>query len=367
MLRRILTVGLLFSTLLCARTLAQDEPPPDPVRTALIGYGCAAQEVLAHAQRWYAACGAAGVFVVELRGDALELVERRRVGGVARAVYVREDQIWVESTSVQAHPLDAFPLEGATSAPPPPPPPTRASTALPPPMLRPVEPKHESRLFPSRVGGVFGLEISVRPLLPIETRGFAMIGELALSYVGERHWFAQVRGFPLGGLLADGRDTPLMGAIAQGGYDHPYFALGLGVGALLRGSSWDDWSNNSSVTSQSTRFAISQYGRLGATDGLHLAVQNVFVLLEQWKFGMVDARVQVPLTRATWLSIAGGGGEQAGFYYAEIGLRLLLRGDRRSGSLFGRPSLGVAGVDQRGPDFSMRSGPMVGMHLEWRK
>jgi hypothetical protein len=352
---------------------AQD---PDPVRQALLGWGCEALDVLEIAPRSYAACGAQGVFIVERRADQLALIERRSVSGAARAVYLRGDSVWVETAHTDARPLADLapaappaPTPATPSAPPAPIPPSELT--LPSPLLRPVQPREESRLFPSRVGGVTVLELSVRPLLPIDTRAFGGIGELALSYIGERHWFVQARGFPLGGIIGEGRDTPLMGALAQGGYDHPYFAIGIGAGALTRGAWHEDYDptimNYRHRTTQSTRFAIGQYARLGPSDGLNLTAQSLFVLLDDWKFGFFELRGQIPLTRGTWLTPGGAGGAQAGFFYGEIGLRHLLLGDRRSGSLFVRPSVGVAGVDKRDRFDSMRIGPMIGFHVEWRK
>ncbi|HEX5660337.1 MAG TPA: hypothetical protein VFX59_24245, partial [Polyangiales bacterium] len=182
---RFLIIGLVWWAALAR---AQDEP----VRAALVSWGCEPLQVLALGERWYAACGAQGVFVVERREGNLELAERRRVPGAARAVYARDDLVWVESTHVEARPVIDLAVEGAAvmvAAPAPAPAPAPAQSSLPPPILKPIAPKPESKLFPARVAGYLVLEGSVRPLLPIDTRAIAGIGELALGYVGGRHWF----------------------------------------------------------------------------------------------------------------------------------------------------------------------------------
>ena len=109
-----------------------------------------------------------------------------------------------------------------------------------------------------------------------------------------------------------------------------------------------------------------QQARLGALDGLNFMLTNAFVLVDQrWHFGYFDLTVQVPLNRKTWLTAAGGGAQQAGYAYGELGLRRLLRGDRGSGSLFVKPSVGAAGIDNRYDGYGF--GPMIGCHFEWRR
>jgi hypothetical protein len=83
------------------------------------------------------------------------------------------------------------------------------------------------------------------------------------------------------------------------------------------------------------------------------------------RFGFFDLNLQIPLNRQTWLTAAGGGGRQAGYLYGELGLKRLLRGDRGSGSLFVKPSVGVAGIDNHRDGFG--AGPMIGCQLEWRR
>jgi hypothetical protein len=354
---------------------------PETVRAALASWGCQALSMVDFNGRWYAACGPAGVFVVERRSAAsLELAERRQ--GFARALYVRDGALWVELTRVEAKPVSEL-MPEALNAPVPvqnvaPQAVAPYAPATPPGTLVQagggVAPSRgESRSFPPRVGGVFLLEASLRPILPIDTLSFAGLAELGLTYRGERYWFAEARLFPFGGLVGEGKDTPVVGAQGLVGYDHPYFAVGLGAGVIMRGEVSSEWSSRLQTTlyyeDEGPAFSATQFARLGAADGLHLIIRSSFVLLDDgWQPAMAEVRGQIPVGNNTWLAPAGGGGAEAGFFYAEVGLRRLLYGDRKSGSLFARPSAGVAGVEKRDRDYdTMRPGPMVGFHIEWRK
>jgi hypothetical protein len=232
-----------------------------------------------------------------------------------------------------------------------------------------VEPRFadgwDSANAPRRVAKVLAMELALRPTLPIDELAFAAIGELAVSYRGERAWYAQARLLPLGGLVGKGHDQGLFGAYGAAGYDHQLFAIGLGMGVLRGSNVWDDYDYDG-YEDEDFVFSITQSVRLGALDGLSLNVTNAFVLDdERWNFAFVEIGLQVPVGRRTWLTANGAGGGYAGFFYGELGLRRLLFGDRSGGSLFVRPSVGVAGVDTR--DGTWSPGPMVGIHLEWRQ
>lgn len=343
-----------------------------PLRRALEARGCGATEVLEYEQRWIAACGT-GTVLVFRRGDSggFALIEQRETSGEARAVFVRNGLVWVEVLHTEARPLGELVARPAEQ-----PAPARSLVAPPegavgptPRASLPREHESDSAVAPSRIGGVLMLEAGVRPFLPLDELAFAGIGDLAATYRGERPWYAEARLSPLGGFVGKGRDTGLFGASASAGYDHPLFSVGLGVGVLkradleYRSAPTGEWSEE---LDEGMAFAVSQSARLGALDGLSLSLTNAFVLNDdRWRFGMIDVKAQVPVGRRTWIVGAGGGGEQAGLFYAELALKRLVRGDRGSGSLFVQPSVGVAGIDTY--DDSMVPGPMVGVRLEWRR
>lgn len=340
---------------------------------ALSHWGCAPSDLLAHEQRWYAACGAAGVFVVDRReDDVLVLSERFAALGRAHALFVRGEVVWVESTRIEAHPLGEYaPTAGASSGPGAPrslgvdlaAPRARAD-------IRRAPQKAYSKLAPPRVGRQLMVEGGIRPYLPMRSLGVAMLADASVTYHGERPWYVQAQFFPLGGTATKGMDASVFGVAASIGYDHPYFGVGVGLGSLRRGAFHSDFDPIQRRTrdwvEHSFGLSVTQALRVGALDGLSLTLLNAFVLDdERWRFGYFDLTFQIPLNRQTWLSSGGGGAEEAGYLYAELGLRRLVRGDLGSGSLFVEPSVGLAGIDNRldgvGP------GPMIGCHLEWRK
>jgi hypothetical protein len=345
------------------------------LHAALASWGCQASDVLEVSERWYVACGQGGVLVIA-RGDAgsLVLLERRLSSGQARALFSRGGTVWVESTLTEAHPLTELaqgrdapasgPL-GAVASPVRAAAPPLAGHAPAPPSPAP------SWIAPARVGDLWTIEGALRPYLPLSSLSFAGMVDATLTYRGDRPWYAQVKLSPFGGVVGTGPDAALFGAIASGGYDHPYFAVGIGVGVLRRGQRHGEFDQISQRfrewTEHSAALTVTQSARLGALDGLSLNVTNAFALDEEkWLFGFVDVAIQVPINRQTWIVAQGGGGEQAGYFYAELGLRRMLRGSRDSGSLFVRPSIGVAGVDNRQHE-GLQPGPMVGFHVEWRK
>lgn len=349
----------------------------DAVRAALSHWGCVPSDLLAYEQRWYAACGAAGVFVVDRReDDVLVLSERRAVAGRAHALFVRGEAVWVESTRIEAHPIGEFTPSTGTGA--------ASGVASVPRTLAVDLPAHQgraygvaergqatySKLAPPRVGRLLRVEGGIRPYLPMRSLGVAMLADAAVTYHGERAWYVQAQFFPLGGTATKGQDASVFGFATSVGYDHPYFGVGVGIGTLRRGAFHSDFDPIQRRTrdwvEHSFGLSVTQALRVGALDGLSFTLLSAFVLdNERWQFGFFDLAVQIPLNRQTWLTAGGGGAEQAGYLYAEVALRRLIHGDLGSGSLFVKPSVGVAGIDNRidgvGP------GPMIGCHLEWRR
>ena len=389
-------------------------PPPSPaaaahapkvteqaVRNALISWGCAPQDLLAFGARWLAACGPAGVFVVAEGADqTLLLVERRVAPGAVATLFARDGAVWVETVHREARPLadlsalaapDAaasalVQAPGSLGAPAPSPavtasaPDTATSTssrALGPASEEATSPglttpeRSDSAMAPSRLGNLLIAEAGVRPFLPLKSQKFALLSEFAVSYRGARPWYVQARILPLGLGVGGPRNVVLFGGSVVAGYDQQYFSVGVGVGAARRGDVVGHKDSNgvySEGFEQNLRFSVTQAARLGALDGLHLSAQSSFVLLsDHWALAFFELKGQIPINRETWLAPAGGGGRQTGFFYVEMGLRRLLRGDRGSGSLFLRPSVGMAAVDTRTLDSAWHPGPMAGVHLEWRQ
>ena len=352
------------------------------VRNALARWGCAPLDLLSLGERWFAACGAEGVFVVaEAADQTLALLERRSAAGSAAQLFARDGAVWVESVHRDARPLSDLPGYSpggplAAQAPDP------AAVATSTPSLQTVTDSRsapssngttsnptDSTVAPSRIGDLLTVEAGARPFLPLKSQKFALLAEFAASYYGARPWYVQARILPLGLAVGSERNVVLFGGSVVAGYDQQYFSVGVGIGAARRGGlvSHNDNGVASERFEQSLRFSVTQAARLGAQDGLHLSAQSSFVLLtDRWALAFFELKGQVPINRETWLAPAGGGGRQTGFFYVEMGLRRLLRGDRGHGSLFVRPSVGMAAVDARTADSAWHPGPMVGVHLEWR-
>jgi hypothetical protein len=89
-----------------AQRIAQLTPPGE--------LQCSLRATLEVARRTVAACGVAGVWVLELGAPGGDrLIERRRVDGRAVGLFSRAGRVWVEIESVSARPLD---LESASAA-----------------------------------------------------------------------------------------------------------------------------------------------------------------------------------------------------------------------------------------------------------
>ena len=349
---------------------AHEQTTDDGVRAALSSWGCEPSAVLVYQQRWYAACGVGGVLVVSRReGESFVLSERRAVPGRAHGLFVHEQTVWVESTRTEAHPFDE--LSSSVGAADPRTVPTSHRAGLPHASAEAsaVGPAY-SKLTPPRRGRLLRVQGGFRPYLPMRSLGVATLADATVTYHGERAWYVQGQLQPLGGTATRGQDATVFGGAASAGYDHPYFAVGLGLGTLRRGDFHLDFDPIQHRTREwgehSFGLSVTQALRVGALDGLSLSFANAFVLdAERWRFGYFDLRMQFPINRQTWLTLSGGGAQEADFLYAEVGLRRLIHGDLGAGTLFVEPSVGVAGVDNRidgvGP------GPMIGCHLEWRK
>ena len=96
----------------------------------------------------------------------------------------------------------------------------------------------------------------------------------------------------------------------------------------------------------------------------------------EFRFGGMNGRLQIPVTRGYWLFAAGGGGD-TGYGFGEIGLRVLVAGNGRAGSRYLSAAVGGAGVfksqscvdTEFGPNCAgalTYGGPMVGFGYGWR-
>ena len=169
--------------------------------------------------------------------------------------------------------------------------------------------------------------------------------------------------------FATGREgfIPAIAAIATASFDSRLFEVGLGIGGQTVNDPAFDLESGSGTT-------IAQRLRIGAVDGGMVEVISYIVLFHsEFEFSDLHAHAQLPVGEHSWLVLNAGGGS-IGMGFGEIGLRVMLDGDGRAGSLFLSATLG--GVHMFEATFDQADGvnlnsvgyvgPMAGIGAEWR-
>jgi hypothetical protein len=342
--------------------------------------GCDGVALHREGARLYVACGARGVVVLSLANPAAPALEgRREFSGDVVALFSGGGRVWAQIARIEAQPIDAAtdvqsaPAYSENALPPVP---TAPGGALTPPayaeQARPLDDEQAytaplsveappNLMMPDRIPNIWRIGAGADLFIPIGTIG---VGGLLDAFV-TRHFAgpfmlrAQVS--PLAFAFVDSGGGSAFGAHLLVGLDTQFLELALGIGAA-------------STESTSSAFALVQSLRVGALDGLHLAVQtNVYVLDKRFEFGAVTGVVQIPV-RDGWWFIARGGGGPVGFYFGDVGVRYRVHGDGGAGSFFVQGVLG--GVGLFGPytcdpttyycTSSDSSGPALGVGVEWR-
>ncbi|MBI5526815.1 MAG: hypothetical protein HY897_10825 [Deltaproteobacteria bacterium] len=253
-----------------------------------------------------------------------------------------------------------------------------------------------NRLFPPRMAEVWDFNFMLRPFLALGTVGVGMVSDAAVGYRFKEPVHIQLLLKPFGvGLAGDG-NIVAEAANLVGSYDTSYFEIGLGLGWSAVNNPIEESALSSDeaagIGASVPRFekvrdglSIAQMARLGSLDGMHLHVDNFFVLYKgEFQYGGTIGSIQTPIGDRSWLLLRGGGGV-AGYAFGEIGLRVLVRGNGGPGALFLTPSLGGAALmgekegkctiyDYNGQKTSTVAcaqelsygGPMVGFGMEWR-
>jgi hypothetical protein len=238
----------------------------------------------------------------------------------------------------------------------------------------------------------------------VGSSGFGFLGDLVVSWWGSAY-FIDVRMQPLGFGWTDDGNIVSSSFLAEAGYDSRAFAVGLGAGVgvvsgdmgemlVSRGlaeAAYDDsgnlvpeqpkWENRTMAA-----FALSQVVRLGARDGLHLNVYNVFLYYSDeqaesddedetgFVYGGTAGRFNIPLGARTDLFLGGGGGRM-GYAFGEVGVFTWIKGNGDSGSFGVSTSAGGSGVwgvrkreyeDHWDTEHIVVAGPMVSLGLVYR-
>lgn len=224
---------------------------------------------------------------------------------------------------------------------------------------------------PPRQGGIVQIAAFVRPFVPVGDLGFGLLGEASVTYRARRPWFVRAFADTIGFGLGAGPDIRLFSGNVVAGYDHPIFEVGLGVGGMRVNDT------ETLDAEPQTAMSLAQTARFGALDGLHLAVTNSFVLLEEQTFGSIPptkthrrfewgaihVEIQAPVATTGWIVLRGGGG-RTGHGFFEGGLRWAVRGNGGRGTLFLTPTVG--GIWTFGSSIPRRGGPSIGLGVEYR-
>jgi hypothetical protein len=91
---------------------------------------------------------------------------------------------------------------------------------------------------------------------------------------------------------------------------------------------------------------------------------------DEWIFGDFYAEGRVPLSHFIGLVLGGGGGT-SGVRFAEVGMRMLVSGTGRPGSVFVTVTAGFGMLDRGRRDgetdpYFANGGPMAGVGFDWR-
>ena len=217
---------------------------------------------------------------------------------------------------------------------------------------------------PPRTGGIISIGGHGRVMLPIGTLGIGGLFDAEATWHAETLFALRARLFPLGGaVLADGRTGGNFGAAVEGLFDSQFFAIGLGVG-VEQYMSFVQVFGGFGQTSGFT-FGLTQVLRVGALDGISFSARNhLAVVGAAFNFTGLEGALQIPISRTWWLLIRGGG-SVAPLAWAELGMRIAVKGNGGPDTLFLTPSLGFAGLNS-GTAFGMAFGPTAGIGFEYR-
>ncbi|MFO0696438.1 MAG: hypothetical protein U0230_22920 [Polyangiales bacterium] len=240
-----------------------------------------------------------------------------------------------------------------------------------------------SAVHPPRTGGYWVLDATGRLFAVNSALGGGFLGDLGVTYRGERPFFVSVRAIPSGFTVhRTGRGQPFesassAGAIAYAGYDHTYFGFGAGFGAVRVLSLHTYQGDAVSVDPPGVGFTFGITGRIGPLDGLHVGFETGFTSLAQRsRVGHLVAWLQLPFTQRLAAMLRGGSGfGVTGYDFVDIAARMRVRGGGGRGTTFVAPFLGWArldefassyGYDERPEPHGHRGGASAGVTVEHR-
>jgi hypothetical protein len=262
---------------------------------------------------------------------------------------------------------------------------------------------------PRRFAGFREIGGVVRPMLPLDTLGVAMVNEAWITVGYEQPWYVTARLAPVAmGWSTDGNPFTVA-ALASAGFDTRYYGAGAGIGwsMLNVNSGVPDISHYDEGTTTiqgdfqdvSSAFSFVQEARLGARDGLRLEIRNTLVIRPSYEvsetyeerpdpynpdytvtyttvnvtegpaeiaFGGLSMDLNVPVGSRSELFGDFGFGESGAMWF-EAGVGTWLRGNGDVGSLGLRVGAGgasVTGTPNQG--YVSLGGPMVSVGARYR-
>ena len=225
-----------------------------------------------------------------------------------------------------------------------------------------------STMAPPRVEGIWEIHGGLRPFLSLEYLAVGALADAAVVYRAAGPWAIHAAASPVA-FVVGSQPVFNYNLMVTGAYDSRWFELGLGIGAASVRNSGDEPAD---------AFSFGQYARLGTRDGVHVEVQNTFLLgRDRFRFGSTNGALQIPVSPAAALVFRGGGGV-TGYAFGEAGLRIRVRGNGDHGTLYLTPTVGGVNVvggrrecamPDSGYCYASRvehGGPLVGIGVEYR-
>lgn len=265
-----------------------------------------------------------------------------------------------------------------------------------------------SLMFPRQLHGFVEAEMHVRPLLNVGAAGFGVLMDDHITYVA-KDYYVGLRNEPLALGRSEGSSAFTQTTLLEGGYNSRPFSIGLAAGftsvygdlrEMFEFTSYDSLASNERgqlapgqpeytawTQDMQHAFALGQRVRLGAMDGLNLAISNTLLFFpggadgeDEDKGGFIwggsTAKLSIPLAQNADLFFEGGGGIM-GYSYGAVGVFGWISGNGGPGSLGLMASAGGAGIwgtrtrrnnrwGQVDREHTRVAGPMVSLGLRYR-
>lgn len=232
-------------------------------------------------------------------------------------------------------------------------------------------------LAPRRAHGYVAAAVSARGFVSLSEDGGGVVGDARVAWVAKPWFRLDVRLAPVQGIgdAGTGRGFGVVSGTVVASFDHDLFALGIGGGV-----------GNTRRLGGGAVGLFAQHVRIGATDGLHLWVDNQFVREGgTWFLDDLDTRLVVPMTAGrlpSWFVVhAQGGAYDYGTQHvtSDLGARFRVRGDGQAGTIQVTPAIGIVYAETYRPtppdpldpwaqttDSQQYIGPAFGLDLEAR-